>query len=97
MRRASAMAAMRLHALIFAAGQGVPLVGVVYDPKVSSFLDDLGQPRYAPLRDVTEPLLTGMIEDALAGGQRAADASARLRALARENCDAARELLEETK
>ncbi len=97
MRRASAMAAMRLHALIFAAGQGVPLVGVVYDPKVSSFLDDLGQPRYAPLRDVTEPLLTGMIEDALAGGQSAADASARLRALARENCDAARELLEETK
>lgn len=34
---------MRLHALIFAAGQGIPLAGVVYDPKVSAFLRYIGQ------------------------------------------------------
>lgn len=35
---------MRLHALIFAALQGVPHLGVVYDPKVESFLNIVGQP-----------------------------------------------------
>lgn len=32
----------RLHALIFAAGAGVPHVGLVYDPKVRGFLEDSG-------------------------------------------------------
>ena len=34
---------MRLHALVFSASQGVPLVGVVYDQKISSFLSYIGQ------------------------------------------------------
>lgn len=33
---------MRLHTLIFAAKQRVPLMGIVYDPKVASYLDALG-------------------------------------------------------
>lgn len=35
---------MRLHTLIFAAVQRVPMLGLVYDPKVQSFLDQIGQP-----------------------------------------------------
>lgn len=34
--------AMRLHSLIYAATQAVPMVGLVYDPKVEGFLDLLG-------------------------------------------------------
>lgn len=34
--------AMRLHSLIYAAGQEVPMVGLVYDPKVEGILKSLG-------------------------------------------------------
>ena len=33
---------MRLHSLIFAASAGVPAVGISYDPKVSSIMDQVG-------------------------------------------------------
>ncbi|MCM3271442.1 polysaccharide pyruvyl transferase CsaB [Paenibacillus elgii] len=33
---------MRLHSLIYAAGQFVPMVGVSYDPKIDQFLNRLG-------------------------------------------------------
>ena len=36
--------AMRLHTLIFAARMAVPAMGLVYDPKVASYLEELGLP-----------------------------------------------------
>lgn len=42
--QARLMLAMRLHALIFAASQGVPIVAVNYDPKVASLAKLLGAP-----------------------------------------------------
>jgi len=36
--------AMRLHTLIFAARMAVPSMGLVYDPKVESYLQELDQP-----------------------------------------------------
>ena len=39
-----AIISMRLHAIIFAARQRIPVVGCVYDPKVDAFLKALGMP-----------------------------------------------------
>jgi len=34
---------MRLHALIFAASLGIPVVGMVYEPKVEGFMQYINQ------------------------------------------------------
>ena len=39
-----AVISMRLHAIIFAARQRIPVVGCAYDPKVDAFLKALGMP-----------------------------------------------------
>jgi polysaccharide pyruvyl transferase WcaK-like protein len=33
--------AMRLHSLIYAATQGIPMVGIAYDPKIVGFLKSI--------------------------------------------------------
>jgi len=53
---------MRLHALIFAAGQSIPIVGLVYDPKIEGFLEYVNQASagsvkeldFYRLRDISE-------------------------------------------
>ena len=59
---------MRLHALIFAAARGVPLVGVVYDPKVSAFLDCMEQDLYVHLDQLTADGLCKLLDAADARG-----------------------------
>ena len=56
---------MRLHGLIFSAGQGVPLVGIVYDQKVGSFLSYIGQNLYEDLHAVSEESLKKLIDGAV--------------------------------
>ena len=51
--RMEAVISMRLHGLIFSAGQGVPVTGVSYDPKVNSFLRCIGQPSCIELSELT--------------------------------------------
>jgi len=93
MGRMQIVISMRLHALIFASGQGTPLVGIVYDPKVSGFLDYLGQKRYADLTEVTREILLSYAEEALQEGINK-DRADSLRDLAMRNGDAAKRLLE---
>ena len=56
---------MRLHGLIFSTGQAVPSVGIVYDQKVSSFLDYIGQDLYEDLGTLTADRLKEMIDGAM--------------------------------
>ena len=67
--RMQVVVSMRLHGLIFAAGQGVPLVGIVYDQKVSSFLSYVGQDLYETLGDLTEEKLKTLIDGAVTRGK----------------------------
>ena len=60
---------MRLHGLIFAAGQGVPLVGIVYDQKVGSFLSYIGQDLCEDLNSLTEERLKSLIDSAVTRGK----------------------------
>ena len=95
--RMEAVVSMRLHALIFAAGQGIPLAGVVYDPKVSAFLRYTGQENFVDLEDLTAENLRAMIDRAAAqAGHPEAQAAAveRLRSLEGGNVAVARRLLE---
>ncbi len=68
---------IRLHALMFAAARGVPVVGVSYDVKIDGFLDYIGETRCVPLRGVTAEALCPLIDDAVngAGKRSAADVS----------------------
>ena len=94
--RMEAVVSMRLHALIFAAGRGIPLAGVVYDPKVSAFLRYIGQEDFTDLDALTGESLRAMIDRAVArSAQPEAQAAAvkELRNIEGRNVEAARRLL----
>ncbi len=92
--RMTAVVSMRLHGLIFAAGQGVPLVGIIYDPKVSAFLRYIGQDQSIALENVTFDSLKTAIENALSKSTKEqAQSVMRLRELESLNMAAVKELL----
>ena len=92
--RMQAVVSMRLHALVFSAGQGVPLVGVVYDPKISSFLSYIGQDLYTELADLTYEGLCAHIDAARIGDTEFLSGGVdRLRKVERRNSETAAELL----
>ena len=63
--RMEAVVSMRLHGLVFAAGQGVPLAGVSYDPKVRAFLDYIEQDNYIDLADADAKNMCAIIDRAM--------------------------------
>lgn len=96
--RMQVIVSMRLHALIFAAGQGVPLVGVVYDPKVSAFLKYIGQDLFVDLDRLDLQELCQMIDAAVEKTRHpeAQEAAVeQLRRTEQQNVALARELLEQ--
>lgn len=62
--RTGLLMGMRLHALIMAAAAGVPVVGIPYDPKVTSLLTEIGAPSTADAGDVTPDGLVAAVESA---------------------------------
>lgn len=86
--RAEFAVSMRLHTLIFAARVGTPSLGVVVDPKVTAYLEALGMPELGTMEDFTaERALFRAIEVS----QRRAELSSRLRSLAEEYGNRAKE------
>ena len=55
--------AMRLHALIFAAANYVPVVGISYDVKVSGFMSYIESSTCLELEDVTKESLIHAMEE----------------------------------
>ena len=53
---------IRLHALIFAGVQNVPLIGISYDPKIDRFLDSIGE---VPVGDIESIRAEDIVKAAL--------------------------------
>lgn len=51
-KRLDVIVAMRLHSLIYAATQSVPMVGLVYDPKVEGILNSIGMEHMLNVEDL---------------------------------------------
>ncbi len=61
---------MRLHTLIFSASQHVPLIGFVYDPKISYYLEKLEMPSGGDLRNFDKEKTVALVEDILENRER---------------------------
>lgn len=97
MSRMSAVVSMRLHGLIFASSTGTPVVGISYDPKVSAFLNFVGDDLCLPVEEVTAERLCPMLEKAVSGGNDIAhrrQTVERIKAAEKQNIAQAAKLLE---
>ncbi len=56
---------MRLHTLIYAAVNAVPVMGLVYDPKISSFMDYTHQKNYINVENLCGDRLTEMLDSCI--------------------------------
>lgn len=54
---------MRLHTLIFAARQRVPLIGFIYDPKIDYYLEKLDMPSGGTLKEFDRKRTLALVDD----------------------------------
>lgn len=55
--------AMRLHTLIYSVSVNVPVIGIVYDPKIRAFMEYIKQKKYVDTRNINTDELIAMIEN----------------------------------
>jgi len=61
--RAEFVIGMRLHTLIYSASMGVPVIGLVYDPKVGAFMDDVSQAYKQNVENIDVANVCGYIDE----------------------------------
>ncbi len=97
-RESEIMIAMRLHSLIYAANQEVPMVGLSYDPKVDGILKTLGMENISNVENFILEELIDNIDYVMENREelkiRLREQDVELRAKALSNVDMALELLE---
>ena len=64
-RELDMIVAMRLHSLIYAATQEVPMVGIIYDPKIVGFLNSIDVKHMLDIEDLDYDLLLGNIDEVM--------------------------------
>ena len=57
---------MRLHTLIYAVINAIPLIGLVYDPKISSFMEYTNQTRYIDVENATAEKIIDILDECVA-------------------------------
>ena len=57
---------MRLHTLIYAAVNAIPVIGLVYDPKISSFMDYTHQKHHIEVDKLSSDNLIKMLDECVA-------------------------------
>ncbi len=85
--------AMRLHALVFGAGQGVPVVGISYDEKVSNFMHYIGGELCMEYDEFTSDKLISYVDLALSEdmSEKLQNATRTIRENERKNGEAVKE------
>ena len=92
------MVAMRLHALIFAANLGVPVISLEYQPKIAGFINYINQPSAGRIENIEYDALRRLMENVWNDRNEIKEAlkamMAELRSKASDNIIIASELLE---
>lgn len=100
-RRARIVIGMRLHTLIYAASAATPIIGLIYDPKVSAIMDYIGQSGCLPVENLKSDELNKLTDSVMenSDGIRAelSAAAERAAALARETAKTAVKIIESEK
>ncbi len=88
---------MRLHSLIYAASQCIPMAGLVYEPKVDAFLAEINQPSAGSVEFLDVGRVTALLDDIWRNRSEIRDKLAqskiRLSIMARKNIETAYEML----
>ncbi len=94
---AEVVVGMRLHSLIYATTLGIPAMALVYDPKVSAFMESINQPDCVNIEDMTfdgaSRIMTQIINEADKRREELHRTNEVLKKAAEKNADFAIELL----
>ena len=66
MQQMSLCVGMRLHTLIYSANCHVPILGIVYDPKVNGFMEYMGEDKFVSVEDISLEKMCSMLDEIFA-------------------------------